>query len=70
MAHFFLFQENIELSQDQQALISYIVDAHNKHRIPQDMAKKLVCLLKKKNKQTFYLILDQLFKSLNPFMIL
>lgn len=32
----------MELSQDQQALLSYILDAYNKHRIPPDMAKKLV----------------------------
>ena len=37
-----LFQENLELSQEQQALLSFIVEAYQKHRIPQDMAKKLV----------------------------
>ncbi|XP_056622498.1 bile acid receptor isoform X1 [Triplophysa dalaica] len=36
------FKENFELSQDQQALVNFIVDAYNKHRIPQDMAKKLL----------------------------
>lgn len=37
------FQEKIELSQEQQAILSFIVGAYQKHRIPQDMAKKLVC---------------------------
>ena len=36
-------QEKVELSQEQQALLNYIVDAYNKHRIPPDQAKKLVC---------------------------
>lgn len=36
------FQEKIELSQEQQAILSFIVEAYQKHRIPQDMAKKLV----------------------------
>ncbi|GAA6072655.1 bile acid receptor isoform X1, partial [Tachysurus ichikawai] len=34
--------EKVELSQDQKALLSYILDAYNKHRIPPDMAKKLL----------------------------
>lgn len=49
LVYFVSFQENLELSQDQQALVNYIVEAYNKHRIPQDMAKKLVCLLSFKN---------------------
>ncbi|XP_027017819.1 bile acid receptor isoform X1 [Tachysurus fulvidraco] len=35
-------KEKVELSQDQKALLSYILDAYNKHRIPPDMAKKLL----------------------------
>ncbi|KAM9480671.1 bile acid receptor isoform 2-T5 [Clarias gariepinus] len=35
-------KEKVELSQDQQALLNYILDAYNKHRIPPDMAKKLL----------------------------
>ncbi|XP_030646861.1 bile acid receptor [Chanos chanos] len=37
-----LSKEKIELSQDQKSLLNFIVDAYNKHRIPQDMAKKLL----------------------------
>ncbi|XP_046890349.1 bile acid receptor [Hypomesus transpacificus] len=37
-----LSKEKVTLSQEQQALLSFIVDAYNKHRIPQDMAKKLL----------------------------
>ncbi|XP_036441585.1 bile acid receptor isoform X2 [Colossoma macropomum] len=36
------FKEKVELSQEQQALLNYIVEAYNKHRVPQDMAKKLL----------------------------
>ncbi|XP_076841006.1 bile acid receptor isoform X2 [Brachyhypopomus gauderio] len=36
------FKEKVELSQEQQNLLNYILDAYNKHRIPQDMAKKLL----------------------------
>ncbi|XP_035381461.1 bile acid receptor [Electrophorus electricus] len=35
-------KEKVELSQEQQNLLTYILDAYNKHRIPQDMAKKLL----------------------------
>ncbi|KAK3570402.1 hypothetical protein QTP86_019282, partial [Hemibagrus guttatus] len=35
-------KEKVELSQDQQSLLSYILEAYNKHRIPPDMAKKLL----------------------------
>lgn len=35
-------KEKVELSQEEQALLNYIVDAYNKHRIPPDMAKKLL----------------------------
>ncbi|XP_041746601.1 bile acid receptor isoform X2 [Coregonus clupeaformis] len=34
--------KKVELSQEQQALLSFIVEAYQKHRIPQDMAKKLL----------------------------
>uniref|UniRef100_A0A8C0YDA9 Bile acid receptor n=2 Tax=Cyprinus carpio TaxID=7962 RepID=A0A8C0YDA9_CYPCA len=54
-------KENIELSQDQQALISYIVDAHNKHRIPQDMAKKL--LQEQFNAEENFLLLTEMATS-------
>ncbi|XP_073785128.1 bile acid receptor isoform X3 [Danio rerio] len=54
-------QENIELSQDQQALINYIVDAHNKHRIPQDMAKKL--LQEQFNAEENFLLLTEMATS-------
>nr|XP_046165994.1 bile acid receptor isoform X1 [Oncorhynchus gorbuscha]XP_046166001.1 bile acid receptor isoform X1 [Oncorhynchus gorbuscha] len=37
-----LSKEKIELSQEQQAILSFIVGAYQKHRIPQDMAKKLL----------------------------
>ncbi|XP_031420134.1 bile acid receptor isoform X2 [Clupea harengus] len=37
-----LLKEKVELSQEQQALLNYIVDAYNKHRIPPDQAKKLL----------------------------
>ncbi|KAL2093448.1 hypothetical protein ACEWY4_010760 [Coilia grayii] len=37
-----LLKEKVEFSQEQQALLNYIVDAYNKHRIPPDMAKKLL----------------------------
>ncbi|KAG1937048.1 bile acid receptor [Pimephales promelas] len=56
-----LSKENIELSQDQQALISYIVDAHNKHRIPQDMAKKL--LQEQFNTEENFLLLTEMATS-------
>ncbi|XP_029908789.1 bile acid receptor isoform X2 [Myripristis murdjan] len=35
-------KEKVELTQEQQTLLNFIVDAYNKHRIPQDMAKKLL----------------------------
>ncbi|KAG5273460.1 hypothetical protein AALO_G00151530 [Alosa alosa] len=35
-------KEKVELSQEEQALLNYIVDAYNKHRIPPDMAKQLL----------------------------
>uniref|UniRef100_A0A673MHW8 Bile acid receptor n=1 Tax=Sinocyclocheilus rhinocerous TaxID=307959 RepID=A0A673MHW8_9TELE len=54
-------KENIELSQDQQALISYIVDAHNKHRIPQDMARKL--LQEQFNAEENFLLLTEMATS-------
>ncbi|XP_071776268.1 bile acid receptor isoform X2 [Centroberyx gerrardi] len=37
-----LTKEKVELTQEQQVLLNFIVDAYNKHRIPQDMAKKLL----------------------------
>uniref|UniRef100_A0A9J8BAC8 Bile acid receptor n=1 Tax=Cyprinus carpio carpio TaxID=630221 RepID=A0A9J8BAC8_CYPCA len=54
-------KENIELSQDQQVLISYIVDAHNKHRIPQDMARKL--LQEQFNAEENFLLLTEMATS-------
>ncbi|XP_051952731.1 bile acid receptor isoform X2 [Xyrauchen texanus] len=54
-------KENIELSRDQQALISYIVDAYNKHRIPQDMAKKL--LQEHFNEEENFLLLTEMATS-------
>lgn len=40
----FLFeiQEKVKITKEQQALMQVIVDAYNRHQIPQDMAKKLV----------------------------
>ncbi|KAG9273109.1 bile acid receptor isoform X2 [Astyanax mexicanus] len=35
-------KEKVVLSQDQQALLNYILEAYNKHRVPPDMAKKLL----------------------------
>ncbi|KAJ8411313.1 hypothetical protein AAFF_G00173190 [Aldrovandia affinis] len=37
-----LAKEKVEFSQEQLALLNYILDAYNKHRIPQDMAKQLL----------------------------
>ncbi|XP_048863568.1 bile acid receptor isoform X1 [Brienomyrus brachyistius] len=37
-----LSKEKVEFCPDQQTLLNYIVHAYNKHRIPQDMAKKLL----------------------------
>lgn len=50
-----------ELSQDQQALVTYIVDAYNKHRIPQDMAKKL--LQEQFNAEENFLLLTEMATS-------
>lgn len=35
-------QEKVEFSKEQQALVKVILDAYNRHQIPQDVAKKLV----------------------------
>lgn len=35
-------QEKVEITKEQQALMKVIVDAYNRHQIPQDVAKKLV----------------------------
>ncbi|XP_026032093.1 bile acid receptor isoform X1 [Astatotilapia calliptera] len=37
-----LSKEKVELTKEQQALMKLIVDAYNKHQIPQDFAKKLL----------------------------
>ncbi|KAM6961012.1 bile acid receptor [Aplochiton taeniatus] len=54
-------KEKVELSQDQQALLSFIVDAYNKHRIPQDMAKKL--LIEQFNVEENVLLLTEMATS-------
>ncbi|CDQ68050.1 unnamed protein product [Oncorhynchus mykiss] len=56
-----LFQENLELSQEQQALLSFIVEAYQKHRIPQDMAKKL--LQEQFNAEENFLLLTEMATS-------
>ncbi|XP_041652530.1 bile acid receptor isoform X2 [Cheilinus undulatus] len=37
-----LSKEKVEITKEQQTLMKVIVDAYNKHQIPQDMAKKLL----------------------------
>ncbi|KAL7402300.1 hypothetical protein ABVT39_012819 [Epinephelus coioides] len=37
-----LSKEKVEITKEQQALVSAIVDAYNRHQIPQDVAKKLL----------------------------
>lgn len=35
-------QEKVEITKEQQALVKVVVEAYNRHQIPQDVAKKLV----------------------------
>ncbi|XP_052322970.1 bile acid receptor-like [Oncorhynchus keta] len=56
-----LSKENLELSQEQQALLSFIVEAYQKHRIPQDMAKKL--LQEQFNAEENFLLLTEMATS-------
>ncbi|XP_023841388.1 bile acid receptor isoform X3 [Salvelinus sp. IW2-2015] len=56
-----LSKEKLELSQEQQALLSFIVEAYQKHRIPQDMAKKL--LQEQFNAEENFLLLTEMATS-------
>uniref|UniRef100_A0A8C7KWV5 Nuclear receptor subfamily 1, group H, member 4 n=1 Tax=Oncorhynchus kisutch TaxID=8019 RepID=A0A8C7KWV5_ONCKI len=56
-----LSKENLELSQEQQALLSFIVEAYQKHQIPQDMAKKL--LQEQFNAEENFLLLTEMATS-------
>lgn len=49
-----LFQEKVEITKEEQALMKLIVDAYNRHQIPQDMAKKLVIALNITSIFTFF----------------
>ncbi|XP_072551360.1 bile acid receptor [Salminus brasiliensis] len=55
------FKEKVVLSQDQQALLNYILDAYNKHRVPPDMAKKL--LQEQFNAEENFLLLTEMATS-------
>ncbi|KAF7642968.1 hypothetical protein LDENG_00247300 [Lucifuga dentata] len=56
-----LMKEKVEITQEQQALIKVIVDAYNRHRIPQDMAKKL--LQEQYNEEENFLLLTEMATS-------
>ncbi|XP_028814429.1 bile acid receptor isoform X1 [Denticeps clupeoides] len=54
-------KEKVEFSQDQQVLLNYIVEAYNRHRIPQDMSKKL--LQEQFNAEENFLLLTEMATS-------
>ncbi|XP_041694019.1 bile acid receptor-like isoform X1 [Coregonus clupeaformis] len=56
-----LSKEKLELSQEQQAFLSFIVEAYQKHRIPQDMAKEL--LQEQFNAEENFLLLTEMATS-------
>ncbi|XP_035257156.1 bile acid receptor isoform X1 [Anguilla anguilla] len=56
-----LTKEKVEFSQDQLTLLNYILDAYNKHRIPQDMAKQL--LQEKFSEEENFLLLTEMATS-------
>ncbi|XP_062860268.1 bile acid receptor [Trichomycterus rosablanca] len=54
-------KEKLELNSEQQTLLTYILDAYNKHRIPPDMAKKL--LQEQFSKEENFLLLTEMATS-------
>ncbi|KAM4618397.1 bile acid receptor isoform 1-T2 [Polymixia lowei] len=56
-----LSKEKVELTQEQQTLLNYLADAYDKHRIPQDMAKKL--LQEQFNAEENFLLLTEMATS-------
>ncbi|XP_036376271.1 bile acid receptor [Megalops cyprinoides] len=56
-----LAKEKVEFSPDQLTLLNYILDAYNKHRIPQDMAKQL--LQEKFSAEENFLLLTEMATS-------
>ncbi|TSK38501.1 Bile acid receptor [Bagarius yarrelli] len=54
-------KEKVELSQDQQTLLTYVLDAYNKHRIPSDISKKL--LQEQYSREENFLLLTEMATS-------
>ncbi|KAK0152314.1 Bile acid receptor [Merluccius polli] len=54
-------QEKVELTREQHTLLNFLVDSYNKHRIPQDMAKKL--LQEQFNAEENFLLLTEMATS-------
>ncbi|CAL8357011.1 unnamed protein product [Lota lota] len=56
-----LHKKKVELTREQHTLLNFLVDSYNKHRIPQDMAKKL--LQEQFNTEENFLLLTEMATS-------
>ncbi|XP_059917437.1 bile acid receptor isoform X1 [Gadus macrocephalus] len=56
-----LHKKKVELTREQHTLLNFLVDSYNKHRIPQDMAKKL--LQEQFNAEENFLLLTEMATS-------